>query len=168
MGRVIGPYGVRGWIKVRPFSEVPEALVDYPQWWLIQHGAESARRVIDARMHGGVPIAHIEGVETREQAAALTGSDVAVRRDELPSIADDEVYWSDLPGCEVFNRKGERLGTVAEVQGMAAHPVLRVTNDAVEGTQAASVEHLIPLVPAYVLSVDLEANRIEVDWGSDY
>lgn len=168
MGRVIGPYGVRGWIKVRPFSESPEALVDYPRWWLLQGGTESARRVVDARMHGGVPIAHLEGVETREQAAALTGTEVAIRRDELPEIADDEVYWSDLPGCEVVNRKGERLGSVVEVQGMAAHPVLRVADDAVEDAQRAAVEHLIPLVPAYVLSVDLEAKRIEVDWERDY
>jgi len=168
MGRVIGPYGVRGWIKVRPFSESPEALVDHARWWLVDKGSETVRRVVDARMHGGVPIAHLEGVETREAAAALTGTDVAVRRDELPEIADDEVYWSDLPGCEVVGRNGERLGTVAEVQGTAAHPILRVVDEAVEGTPRGAVEHLIPLVPAYVLSIDLESSRIEVDWESDY
>jgi len=168
MGRVIGPYGVRGWIKVKPFSESPEALVDYAQWWLIQGDSESAMRVVDARMHGGVPIAHLEGVETREQAAALTGTEVAVSRDELPEIADDEVYWSDLPGCEVVNRKGEHLGSVAEVQGMAAHPVLRVVETAVESDPQGAAEHLIPLVPVYVLSVDLEAKRIEVDWERDF
>ena len=167
MGRVIAPYGVRGWVKVKPFSESPEALVDYDRWWLIRDGAQTLRRVIDARMHGGVPIAHLEGVETREQAAAMTGTDVAVRRDELPDIAEDEVYWSDLPGCDVVNRNGERLGSVAEVQGTGAHPLLRVVDEGA-GSQPAAVEHLIPLVPAYVLSVDLEANRIEVDWERDY
>jgi 16S rRNA processing protein RimM len=168
MGRVIGPYGVRGWIRVKPFSESPEALVDYPRWWLMHGDTGSPRRVVDARMHGGVPIAHLEGVETREQAAALTGTDVAICRDELPEIADDEVYWSDLPGCEVVNRKGERLGSVVEVQGMAAHPVLRVVEAAVEGMERAAAEHLIPMVPAYVLSIDLESKRIEVDWERDY
>ena len=97
----------------------------------------------------------------------MTGTDVAVRRDELPDIADDEVYWSDLPGCDVVNRNGERLGSVAEVQGTGAHPLLRVVDEGA-GSQPAAVEHLIPLVPAYVLSVDLEANRIEVDWERDY
>jgi 16S rRNA processing protein RimM len=173
MGRVIGAYGVRGWIRVRPFTETPETLVDFRRWWLTGPGGEASRRVIDARMHGGVPIAHLEGVDTREQAAALIGTDVAIPRDELPEIAEDEVYWSDLAGCEVFNRAGERLGAVAEVQGMAAHPVLRVIDEGPaggggEGAQRTMVEHLIPCVPAYLLSVDLEANRIDVDWESDY
>lgn len=162
MGRVIGAYGVRGWIRVKPFTGTPDALIEYGQWWL----TGSSRRVIDARMHGGVPVARLEGIETREQAEALIGNDVAVPRDALPETADDEVYWSDLVGCEVVNRKGETLGRVADVQDMAGQALLRVVADAGEGDRV--VERLIPCVPAYVREIDLEANRIDVDWDADY
>ena len=174
MGRVTAPYGVRGWIKVKPFTEAPEALLDYPTWWL--SAAEAAERqthrVLEARMHSDFVIARLEGLDAREQAAAFTGAEVAVPRDQLPETADDEVYWSDLVGCEVVNRKGERLGRVAEVQGTGAHPMLRVVSgEAVtqpEAERGQGAERLIPFVPAYVLGVDLEANRIDVDWEADY
>ena len=173
MGRVTGAYGVRGWVRVKTFTESPETLIEYRQWWLTGRGHESLRRVIEARMHGGSPIARLEGVDTREQAEGLIGNDVAIPRDELPEIADDEVYWSDLVGCDVVNRNGVRLGRVAEVQGLAAHPVMRVVDESAagagnEGMQRTTVEHLIPCVPAYLLGIDLEANRIDVDWESDY
>lgn len=171
MGRVAGAYGVRGWVRVKPFTESPDALLAYATWWLTGRGSASQRRVLEAKMHSGVPIAQLEGVQTREQAAALSGTEVAIRRDELPQLADDEVYWSDLAECEVFNRRGQRLGIVAEVQGMTAHPVLRVVDEAStrgEESVGGTIEHLIPFVPAYVLGVDLEANRIDVDWEADY
>ncbi len=178
MGRVTAAYGVRGWIKVKPFTEAPEALLDYPTWWLAARGDGNAlaHRVLEARMHSAFVIARLEGLDVREQAAVFTGAEVSVPRDQLPETEDDEVYWSDLADCEVFNRSGERLGKVAEVQGTAAHPLLRVRSDeaAVEGAEGAvgtggkATERLIPFVPAYVLGVDLEANRIDVDWEADY
>lgn len=171
MGRVAAAYGVRGWIKVKPFTEAPEALLDYPTWWLAARGSSKAvaHRVLERRMHSDLVIARLEGLDSREQAAAFNGADVCVPRDQLPEPEDDEVYWSDLAGCEVVNRNGERLGKVLEVQGTAAHPILRVASGkAGDGLERTRTEYLIPFVPAYVLGVDLEANRIDVDWEADY
>ena len=167
MGRVSAAYGVHGWIKVKPFTEAPEALLDYPTWWLTprEHGEVAVHRVLEARIHSDFVIAKLEGLDAREQAAAFKGAEVAVPRDHLPETADDVVYWSDLVNCEVVNRNGERLGKVTEVQGTVAHPILRVACG--EGS-GGSVERLIPFVPAFVLGVDLEANRIDVDWEADY
>jgi 16S rRNA processing protein RimM len=174
MGRVSAPYGVRGWIKVKAFTEVPEALLDYPAWWLSVRGGGAAKhRVLEARIHSDYVIAKLENLDSREQAATFKGAEVSVPRDQLPETEEDEVYWSDLAGCEVVNRNGERLGKVAEVQGMGAYPMLRVTsgeavNATEDGTRRKETELLIPFVPAYVLGVDLEANRIDVDWDADY
>lgn len=171
MGRVTAAYGVRGWLKVRAFTTVPEALLSYPTWWLTARGggSEVAHRVLEARMHSDFVIARLEGLDSREQAVAFNGAEVSVPRDQLPETGDDEVYWSDLADCEVVNRNGERLGKVAEVQGTAAHPILRVrSGEAVGGIEGKEIERLIPVVPAYVLGIDLEANRIDVDWEADY
>jgi len=166
MGRVAAAYGVRGWIKVKPFTEAPEALLDYPTWWLTARGGgrQSLHRVLESRMHSDFVVARLEGLDTREQAAAFKGGEVSVPRDQFPGTEDNEVYWSDLADCEVVNRNGERLGKVTEVQGTAAHPILRVAS----GEGGKETERLIPFVPAYVLGVDLEANRIDVDWEADY
>lgn len=166
MGRVTAAYGVRGWIKVKPFTEAPDGLLAYPVWWLLGRASGEAlpHRVLEARMHSDFVIARLDGLESREQAAAFGGAEVSVPRDQLPETGDDEVYWSDLADCEVVNRNGERLGRVTEVQGTGAYPMLRVADD----SAANATEYLIPFVPAYVISVDLEANRIDVDWKRDY
>lgn len=166
MGRVSAPYGVRGWIKVKAFTEMPEALIDYPVWWLAtRSGGTTQHRVLEARLHSDYVVARLEGLDSREQAATFRGVDVCVPRDQLPEPGDNEVYWTDLEGCDVVDRSGKRLGKVVEVQGSVAHPMLRVAG-APGGDGGEGRDLLIPFVP-YVLGVDLEANRIDVDWNAD-
>lgn len=168
MGRVAAAHGVRGWIKVKPFTETPQALLGYPIWWLAQHGGDPrAHRLIEGRVHNALLVVQLEGLESREQAALVRGYEVSVPRSELPDTADDEVYWGDLVDCEVVNRSGEHLGEVIEVQASAGHPLLRVGSSPKSAGKAPR-EHLIPLVPRYVLVVDLQTNRVEVDWEAEY
>lgn len=164
MGRVVAPFGVRGWLKVAPFTGEVEALLDYPTWWIAQVDDASRQpyRVEQGRRHGAVLIAKLAGIESPEQAATYSGFEVAVPRDALPVEAADEVYWDDLEGCSVVNRAGEMLGTVAGVTDFGAHAMLRVTAEGGKG------ERLIPFVPPYIDAVDLDRRRIEVDWQRDY
>ncbi|MFO1306703.1 MAG: ribosome maturation factor RimM [Burkholderiales bacterium] len=164
MGRVIAPYGVKGWLKVAPLSAERETLLSHAQWWLRPRGERSEWRqvaLLEGRPHGSTLIVRIEGLEDREAAAALSGGEIGVPRRALPPARKNEVYLADLVGLAVRNRQGETLGTVGAVQEFGAHPVLRVEHD--EGAP-----RLIPFVEAYVDAVDLEARRIDVDWGKDY
>ena len=164
MGRVVAPYGVKGWLKVAPATAELETLLSHEEWWLRPRGERSEwRRYVfeEGRAHGSTLIARVAGLGDREAAAFYSGGDVGVARSSLPAAAGDEVYWADLVGLAVWNREGEKLGTVAAVQEFGAHPVLRVEHD--EGSP-----RLIPFVEAYVDAVDLAARRIEVDWRKDY
>src|SRR5512139_1568350 len=160
MGRVTGPYGVRGWIKVRPFTETAEGLVVHTKGWVGREGEWREVRVVDAASHSGQVVALLEGLADRERAAALKGMEVAVPRDAFPETGEDEYYWADLIGLKVANLQGDELGEVAEVFSNGAQDVLRV----VEGRR----ERLIPFVAAVVGRVDLADGRIEVDWGKDW
>jgi 16S rRNA processing protein RimM len=160
MGRVTGPYGVRGWIKVRPFTETAEGLVAHAKWWVGREGEWREVTVADAAAHSGQVVALLEGLADRERAAALKGMEVAVPRDAFPETDEGEYYWADLIGLKVANLQGDELGEVAEVFSNGAQDVLRV----VEGGR----ERLIPFVAAVVGRVDLADARIEVDWGKDW
>jgi 16S rRNA processing protein RimM len=162
MGRVIGSYGIRGWVRVQPFTGTRDALLDYPEWRIATAapGEWKRCRVLDGRLHGDGIVASVEGIATREEAVALKGSDVMVPREALPPVADDEVYLADLVGCNVVDRGGTLLGKVASVQDNGAQPVLIVA--AGEGRQT-----LIPFVPAIVDEVDLVEGRIIVDWAAE-
>lgn len=163
LGRVAAPFGVRGWVKVVPFTASAEALLDYPEWRMTPLGEREARayRVLEGRVHGGAVVAALEGVATREQAARLRGATVAVPREAMPPADDGEVYLADLPGCRVVNARGVPLGEVVAVDGTGAQPLLRV---AAEGR----AQRLIPLVVPVVLGVDLAARVVEVDWEAEY
>jgi 16S rRNA processing protein RimM len=169
MGRVIAPYGVKGWVKVHAYTEDRATLLDYADWW-IRPRAGSAKdaggwreyAVEASREHGAALIAQLAGIGDREAAALLKGADIGVPRAALPAVEENEVYYSDLVGLAVVNRQGVALGRVASVQDFGAHPVLCVTD------AAGAAERMIPFVGAYVDGVDVAAGRIDVDWQLDY
>jgi 16S rRNA processing protein RimM len=155
MGRVAGAYGVRGWLKLTPQGGVKEALAGVAEWWIGEH----AYRVLEARMHGASVIGRAAGVETREQAMALKGAVVSVRREALPDPGPGHYYLADLIGLEVVNEQGERLGVVKRLFSNGAQDVMEV---------AGAATRLLPWVAAVVKRVDLAAGRIDVEWGADW
>jgi 16S rRNA processing protein RimM len=155
MGRVAGSYGVRGWVKVAPESGSQEGLAGAKEWWI---GAD-AYAVSGARVHGSTVVGQLAGIESREQALALKGRPVAVRREALPEPEEGRYYLADLVGLEVVNRQGEALGVVTRTYSNGAHDVIEV---------AGERTRLIPWVAAVVKEVSLSGGRIRVDWGADW
>jgi 16S rRNA processing protein RimM len=162
MGRLLGPFGVRGWVKIAPHTESPDALLAFPAWWIERAGDWVEHTVQEARMHGNMIIARLSGIATREDALSRKGEPIGVPRNQLPAPPDDEIYWADLIGLAVANRRGDALGVVEDVQDNGAHGLLRV--HPADGGAA----RLIPYVPAIVDSVDLDERRIVVDWQADW
>jgi len=152
MGRVAGPYGVRGWVKV---AAPADGLAACRTWWI----GGKPWRVEETRPHSGWLLARLEGLQSREEARALKGSTVAVERAELPEPEQGVYYHADLLGAEVVNTEGVRLGTVKAIASNGAHDVVEL---------AGERARLLPWVPAVVKRVDLERRRIEVDWGADW
>ncbi|HUQ74827.1 MAG TPA: ribosome maturation factor RimM [Burkholderiales bacterium] len=155
MGRVAGSYGVRGWIKVAPGGGVLDVLPQVGDWWI----GERAYTVAEAKVHGATVVAKLDGIDTREQAVALKGAEISVRREALPQADEGHFYLADLVGLEVRNVQGERLGTVKKLFTNGAQDVMEV---------AGGRTHLIPWVPAFVRDVDLAAGFVVVEWGADW
>jgi 16S rRNA processing protein RimM len=160
MGRVAAPFGVKGWVKITPFTASPAALAQYRRLWIGQAGEWREVAVAESAVHGATVVARLAGCADRDVAARLRGAELAVPREELPAAAPGEFYWADLVGLDVVNAAGEPLGKVAGLFSTGANDVLRVG----EGKG----ERLLPFVAAVVKKVDLAARRIEVDWGLDW
>lgn len=163
MGRVVAPYGIKGWVKIQPFTAAPQGLLDYTVWQMGQEGGWQARVVESAKQHGATVVARLEGIADREQAAALQGQRIAVSRDDFPQAGAGEYYWSDLVGLAVINTAGVALGKVSRVFGTGANDVL-VVDDQVENKR----ERLLPFIATVVSKVDLAGGVIVVDWEADY
>ena len=160
MGRILAPFGVKGWVKVETFSESPENLARHPSWWIGSEGDWRECRVAETERHGSRLVARLEGCENPEAAVKYRGREIAVPREALPPAGADEFYQADLVGLEVWNLMEERLGTVTGLFNNGAHEVMRVAGE--EG------ERLLPFIPQVVREIDMQAGRIRVDWGKDW
>ncbi|WP_428418026.1 ribosome maturation factor RimM [Methylibium sp.] len=179
VGRIVDAWGIKGGIKVLPFSSDPQALFSSRRWFLRPPekplGPKAASplptllRITNAREQGDVIVATAQDVADRNAAEALRGCRVFVSRASFPTADPDEYYWIDLIGLAVVNREGQALGSVADLLDTGAHSVLRVTQVETDGQgQAQERERLIPFVAAYIEAVSLEQRRITVDWGLDF
>ena len=159
LGRIVGLFGVRGWVKVYSYTEPREAVLEHKDWLLGRDGNWQSVELAEGKRHGKAVIARLEGIADRDAAAELLGSDIGVDRDALPEPEEGHYYWADLEGLTVVHKDGTELGKVAYLLATGANDVL-----VVDGT----AERLIPFVPGTViLDVDLAAGVIHVDWEWD-
>lgn len=174
VGRVLGAWGVKGWIKLQPLGRDAQGLMRAKRWHLrppenlpSPSAQPAVLQVTHARRHGDAVVAQVVDCTDRSQAEALRGARIFVSRANFPRTAADEYYWVDLIGAEVFNREQQLLGTVTGLIDAGGNDVLCVQPPAA-GPTAREGEHLIPFVSAYVDTVDVASRRIVVDWGLDY
>lgn len=173
VGRVMGAWGVKGGIKVKPFAADPQALFSSKRWWIQPPeaprvpGVKAAAlpvllRVVSAKEHGDGVVATAQELPDRTAAEALQGARIFVSRASFPTPDDGEFYWVDLIGLHAVNRRDVNLGEVIGLIETGPHCVLRV-----QPAEAAAPEVLIPFVDAYVDRVDLAGRRVHVDWEAD-
>lgn len=171
MGRIVAPYGIKGWIRIQPFTQQQQGLLDYPRWQVGQESCWQSRTVEVAKVHGATVVAKLEGVTDREQAAALQGMRIAVSRDDFPEPATNEFYWADLIGLKVVNAAGVALGSVTRVFETGANDVLvvegKVANEGGD-ERVDQRERLLPFIAPVIRQVDITGGTIIVDWDADY
>jgi 16S rRNA processing protein RimM len=162
VGRIVGLYGVQGWLKIESWTEPRTRIFSYQPWQLVA-APDVATEIsgVKGRPQGKGLIAQFPGVDGRDAAAALVGQDIYVARELLPPPGKDEYYWVDLEGLEVVTTEGVVLGRVTHLFATGANDVVVVRDE--------SRERLIPFVQgSYVRSVDLSGGRMVVDWDPEF
>lgn len=193
VGQIGQPFGIKGWLHIYPYSIEADALLGTGLWWLGKSEKNwqdwRTAEIQDVKPHGAGIVVHLAGVDTREQAELLRNTKIAVARATFPPVEKDEYYWVDLIGLAVENVQGRHLGVVVGLLDNGAHSILQVelptntaastaTQNALEMPAEAKVKatkasgkkpkkiepELIPFVDKHVLSVDLAAKKMVVDW----
>ena len=166
LGRVLGAFGIQGWVRVKPFTETFDGLVDQPVWRLSLRGTEREVKVEELKPHSGALLAKLAGIDDRNEAEALRGADVTISRELLPAADAGEYYWNDLIGLVVRNVRGVELGRITGLIAAPAHDVLKVQGSCDSGDPPN--EQLIPFVEPIVREVDVKGGSVTVDWEADY
>ena len=159
LGRISGVFGVRGEVKIESWTDPREAIFRYQPWTLVRGAVSSSLAGVRGRNHGLALVASVPGIDDRDRAQELVGSEISVPRSALPPPKPGEYYWVDLEGLSVQTVDGTVLGTVSHLFDTGANPVLVVQGDR---------ERLLPFVSPHLVSVDFDARKIVVDWDPDF
>ena len=157
LGRIGAAHGIRGDVRVKAFIERPADFARYgplasPDGRIF--AIEAARPAA-----GGSPdmlVVHFKGIDTRNAAEALNGTELFVSRDRLGKTEVDEYFHADLIGLDAVTIEGEPLGTVIRVQNFGAGDLLEVA-------PRRGDTLLVPFTKAVVPKVDLAGGRVVVD-----
>ncbi|MEE9330616.1 MAG: ribosome maturation factor RimM [Methylophilaceae bacterium] len=160
MGRVVAPYGIKGWVKVLPDTELLDGLLQYKTWLIGKGNDWRAIKLKSGKVHNDVLVVKLDGVNDRDAAFACKGQQVAVQKDALPTLDDDtEFYWSDLIGLAVKNQQDVDFGNIADVFETGANDVIVIKGD---------IDRLIPFTEQTVIEVSIENQTMLVDWDEDF
>ncbi len=159
LGRITAAHGIRGDVVVESFTSEPQAIDAYGPL-----ESEDGTRRIDLSVVRVTPkgvIAHIKGVDDRNEAEALKGFALYVDRARLPAADDDEYYHADLVGLAAEDPQGRKVGTIVAVENFGAGDILELRLDGRAKTE------LIPFSDAFVPIVDVAGGRVVVALPAD-
>ena len=167
LGKVGAVYGIKGWLKIHSFTDEPEAILDYFPWSLKLGNKIQTVEITDWRKHNKGLIVKVDGIDDRDIAQALVGSEIFIKETALPELPQGDFYWRDLIGMSVITTQGYDLGVVSEMMETGANDVLVVKANLNDGF--GQKERLIPyLLEQVVESVSAENKQICVDWDPGF
>ena len=144
-GEIVNTHGVRGEIKMLPWLDSPEDMRGFTRCRI--GGKDYA--ITACRVQNTCDLLKLEGVDTMEAAQALRGKTVTLYREDMD---EDVIFAGDLIGMEVFSQ-AERIGELTQVLDYPGNQVYVVKGER---------EYLVPAVKEFILSTDLDGNRMEV------
>ena len=154
-GRIAGVFGLRGELKLVASRIGEDALApDVDVRAALADGSSRTVRVHALRRRQGRPLLHFDGVDDANAAEAFGGATLWIARDHV-ALARDEFFDDDLAGCVLVDAAGAELGTVRAVEHYPAQDMLVV--------ERGDTRALVPMVRAFVRTVDVRAKRITVD-----
>ena len=155
IGEVLRPQGVRGEAKIRPYSDRPEAFLEWKTLYLEEGGQYTPVAARCSRVHDGFAYVTLDGCTNPNDVEQLRGRRLYIDRAHAAPLAEGEVYIADLIGCEAVDENGNVVGRVTDV--LQHGPVDVYVFDTPKG------EMLAPALKAVFPITDVAARRITVD-----
>jgi 16S rRNA processing protein RimM len=154
VARIGAAHGVRGEVRLWPFTEDPMAVTDYGQ--LSTRDGTRQFEVARARMAKDHLVAALKGVTTRDEAERLNGIELYIARDRLPAAEAGEYYHADLIGLRAVDAQGGAIGEVVAIHNFGA-------GDIIEVAPAQGPTLLLPFSDAVVPTIDITAGYLVIE-----
>jgi 16S rRNA processing protein RimM len=156
IGTIVGVHGIKGYLKLYSSAETTDFFEPGKRLSLHRLGRETIiHTVCDFQPHNkGYRIA-FEGITTRNAAELLVGSQLYIKRSDLPAPEKETWYWCDLIGLEVFEADHTHIGRIENIFSTGANDVFVVKD--------GGKETLIPAIASVIRKVDLDQKTVTVE-----
>ena len=148
---ITGSHGVRGNVKIKPFTETPESLGHFDKVYL-EDGQKVSLKILSLGSKG-VVLARLGKIESRDASDGLLGQHLYVDRAALPDLADDEIYHADLLGLDAVLADGSLLGRIDAIHDFGAGNVVEIIPP-----YGASM--MLPFAGDAVVAIELDQHRV--------
>ncbi|CAK8712141.1 MAG: 16S rRNA processing protein RimM [Candidatus Electronema aureum] len=160
IGRVSGAHGLKGELKMRPYSGEPESLLSYSRLLLALGEPESTpilHKIERSRAHKSWAVVKLEDCNSRTEAEKLLFASIYVYEDDLPELDEGEFYLRELEGRFVKTEEGQVIGKIIGLLSGGAQDILQIDNN--------GKEYLIPLVPEFIVEIEEDAVIMSLPLG---
>ena len=159
IGRFGKTHGIKGLISVISFTNPVENILDYEPLHITLKRTWCPIKLLQKQVAGDKILVQVDSYLTCEEASLLTNMEIAVPREVLPKLEDNEYYLHDIVGLKAYNLQNEYLGTVTDIFPTGANEVIVIS-----GTKRI----LIPFVwEHYIIDVVLSEQKIVVAWETE-
>ena len=151
-GKIVGPQGLKGEVKIDPWCDGPNFLVGLKRLFL---DGKVEMKVKTARVHKNIAVVLFEGINSIEQAEKLRGNIVYLNRDDV-HLPKGVNFVRDIIGLEAIDEtSGVKYGKVTDVLRTGANDVYQITN--------RGKNYLIPKIPEVVSEIDVDGGTVKIN-----
>lgn len=156
VGSVLRPHGLKGLLRIRSFAQSEKSFLKAGTVFLkTTLGETREHAVLSISPHQSIFLLNLKGLGSLEEAEPYRGAAIFIKKGSLSRETDEEYFWHEIIGLQVYLNSGEYLGTIKGVFPTGSNDVFVL--------QEGGAEILIPAIHDVVQEIDLERNRMIIN-----
>ncbi len=155
LGKVAKAHGMRGEVKIFPFSGQPENIRTYRELVLVNSKGDLSPplAILGCRVQGKVAITSLDSITSRDKAEGIEGMGVLLAKTNLPELTENEFYWHQYIGKTVRDLKGSYIGEIEAIFPGGTHDIMVIKSE--------TEEILVPISKTIVIKESSEEITID-------
>lgn len=157
VGKIVGVHGIIGDLKLYPYVESLSIFKSGHKILLRNPDGKRESHVIQSgKLYKKTFRLALKGIDNRDAAEKLIGTEVFIEKTKLPELEEDEHYWFEIIGLEAFLEDGTCFGRVESIFQTGSNDVYVIKNS------ESGRETLVPAIQSVVAEIDLEKKRMTI------
>ena len=154
IGQITNTHGLRGELKVRPFTESKKRFEELKSILVDFKGELKKYDIEKVRYQNEVILLKLKGVDDIDEALKLKSNYIKIPRTDARETTDNEFFIADLIGCEVY--QNDLIGIVEDIFTAGASDVYVIK-------RKGKKDLLIPAIESIIKKIDVENKRIDIE-----